>query len=218
MFRTITLSWFVIFSVGFAFAEEPDPSEEEINQLIADLVSPNVAPVRKGPRAVYPEGFDRGAQGKVFRAFRKLHALGPKAFPYLFDHFDDKRYSLTGDGGEAEVNKSVGQLCVHIVVSHIQPYAGSANPGARFYQRRPDAPNYFHHFKLRDPISAREWWQTHQDKSLRELQIEVLEWVIAEEDKIPEKYNEVDRDKLRTKLDNLQKSDQPLKPSWPFAR
>lgn len=231
MFR-VTLFVAMILSASVAFPGDTDgpqadvtepkveapASKEEIERLIARLVSPNEAPGRKGPRAVYPEGYDRAAQGRVNAAFHRLYELGPKAFPYLFDHFDDKRYAMTGDGIEAAVNKSVGQLCRDIVICHVRPYGPFTRPGSRGNAgtHRQHLPSYFHEF--REPKDWHEWWQTRQDKPLKEVQIEILEWIVAEEHKTPDKYSTKELEGRQQLLDKLRMSDDPLKPSWPFAR
>jgi hypothetical protein len=216
MIHTNRLFVVMILPAAVAFADEPEVSKEEIQHLIVDLVSPNPAPVRKGSRAIYPEGYDRNAQAKISTAFHKLFQLGPRAFPYLFDHLDDKRYSLTGQGMEADENKSVGQLCFDIIYCHLQPYGRFAK--SRSNMSRLQVPSYFQHFKLSDPAGAREWWKTHQDKSLQELQNEVLEWIVTEEDKDPEKYIKAERDSKRKLLEKLRAADAPFKPSWIFPR
>ena len=45
--------------------------------------------------------------------------------------------------------------------------------------RRPPLPNYTLH-NVGKTAKAKKWWVTHKSKSLRELQVEALEWGIAE--------------------------------------
>jgi len=73
-------------------------------------------------------------------------------------------------------------------------------------------------FKLNDPPSAEKWWQERKTKTMRELQIEVLEWVIGEERRNPKKYSNEELSYLDDVLAKLRKSGEPLKPSWPFSR
>jgi hypothetical protein len=189
------------------FADEKPSSEREINALIAQLVSPNRAPDDKnGPDATYPVGYDRDAQKRVRRAWSQLHRLGHRAFPYLFDHFDDKRYSFTADDGPADMNWSVGLACSDILVCHLQPY------GIR------GQPSYAKHYNLRTSAGAKLWWETRKDKSLRELQIETLEWVIAEEARTPLRYSDQERLYLHDLLAKLRAGSVPLAPSVPWSR
>jgi hypothetical protein len=219
MFMKNTLLLVAAVSAVAAIAGETEISKDTIQQLIADLVSPNVAPRREhGPRAIYPPEYDRSAQAKVSRAFNKLYGLGTKGFPFLFDHFEDKQYSLTGPGMVADENKTVGDLCFDILKCHLQPYEPFARNKNWQPTSRLQAPNYFGHFQLRKPENARTWWEARHDKSLKDLQIEILEWIVAEEEKNVEKYDENERDRKQRLLDRLRESEAGLKPSWPFAR
>lgn len=199
-------------------ADEEMVSDRQIEALVADLVSPNPAPRTRGPNAEYPAGYDRAAQKRVHRAFFKLRELAPRSFPFLFDHFDDRRYALTEDSGDLEKNYTVGQLCRDILVSHLQSDVWGRKEGGTSFRGRPSEPDYLAHYKLFEPEHARKWWATHKDKSLRELQLEVLEWVLAEEIKSPEKYSAAERDRVRQRLEELRKSKTPLKAGFPFAR
>jgi hypothetical protein len=73
-------------------------------------------------------------------------------------------------------------------------------------------------FKFSVPKSFEEWWKTHRTKTLRDLQIEALEWTIAEEEKRPKDYSVEERSELRQMLKELRQSKEALKPGWPFAR
>ena len=218
MSRIIALCSILICHLQLATAQDADVSDEQIDRLISELVSPNEAPKRSGPLAVYPEGYDKDAQRKVSKAYQALRKVGPKAFQRLFKHFDDKRFCMNGDGGETQVNKTVGQVCIHLIDSQIEPYSARGGPGSRFSQRSSRPPNYFSHFKLEDPKNAHEWWETRKDKSLKELQIEVLEWVMKEEEKLVEKYTDKDRDSMRKKLEDLRMQENPIPPASLFAR
>lgn len=129
---------------------------------------------------------------------------------------------MTLDTGFYEENLSVGRLCSEIIDGHIQPWGIFTSPGKkgnddRFTDGdprfRPRRPSYEAHWKDFDA-----WWASHKDKSLREIQIEALEWTIAEELKQPKDYSQDEIDGLKTMLGKLKASDQPLRPSVPFAR
>jgi hypothetical protein len=216
--RLSYLAALIWFCGTAAVAADKPPSEEEIKTLVQQLVSPNQAPVTKSPYAKYPAGYDERAQERVLDAWLQLRRLGPRAFPYLFDFVDDKRYSFTADGGAADVNWSVGQACLDRIRCSLQPYgphylAGEDDP--RGFPRRP---NYVRHHNIHEPAGAKTWWETRKDKSLRELQIETLEWVIAEEAKTPEKYSNRERAFLKKVLTKLRTAKEPLKPSVPWLK
>jgi len=208
----------VFLSAAGGAADEETLSNDQILALVNDLVSPNQAPRAGGPYAKYPAGYDHAAQKRVLRAFRKLRELAPRSFPFLFDRFDDRRYALTADSGDVDQNYTVGQLCRDILTSHLQPNVWDRKQGGTSFRRRPSEPDYLTHNKLFEPQHARTWWAERKDKSLRDLQLELLEWVLAEETRSPEKYGDAERDRVRQRLEALRKSNAPLKPGYPFAR
>jgi hypothetical protein len=53
---------------------------------------------------------------------------------------------------------------------------------------------------------------------MRDIQIEVLEWTIAEEEKRPEDFSIEEREHLKAVLAKLRQSKDPLPPRWPFAK
>jgi hypothetical protein len=198
---------------------------EDIEALVEQLASPNQAPTVEGPDAIYPPGYDETSQVRVLEARGRLEKVIIEAFPCLLKHFEDKRYSFTQDNGEAEGNWSVGQTCVTLLRRQLQPYAVSclgdrARGKIKFDPReRPIRPNYLKHNNLWDPKAAAAWWEQRKDKSLRELQLEALQWVLAEEQKAPKQYSEEDRAYLKELISKLEAGTEPLPPaSWPVAK
>jgi hypothetical protein len=189
-------------------------SEKEVRSLVKNLVSPNHAPeVGKGLDAEYPANYDRKAQDRVLAAWLTLQACGPRAFPVLFDSFDDERYSLTGEGRACETNWTVGEACRDMIDYELQPYGtwseDRGDPRRHF-------PRYFYQFGLNTRDGAKKWWKTHKDKTLRELQIEALEWVIPELKK--EKAFDDIRTGLERDLGKLRASKERLEPVEPWGK
>ncbi len=209
---------FWALSAASAIAADEPLTDAQITALVDQLVSPYEAPLTRGPYAKYPQGYDREAQNRVRRAFHQLRDLAPRSFPFLFERFDDKRYSLTADSGDLDRNYSVGELCRDILTSHLQSNVWDHKRGGTSIRRRPSEPDYIAQYKLFQPEHAKAWWEERKDKSLRELQLEVLEWVLAEETKSPETYSEDQRERVRKHLEELRQSKVPLKPGYPFAR
>jgi hypothetical protein len=204
-----------LFAVA-GFADNKPPSEKEISTLIQQLVSPNPAPDDKNGRdAQYPPDYDHSAQQGVRSAWRQLNQLGIRVFPYLFDHFDDKRYSFTDDEGSRNTNWAVGLACSDILICHLQPFGTLVDD--KDACRRP-RPSYSEYYNLRTSAGAKLWWETRKDKALRELQIEVLEWIIAEEVKTPANYPDRERASLKDVLTKLRAAKKPLLPSVPWVR
>jgi hypothetical protein len=204
-------------------ADNSPLSGAEIESLIEKLASPNEAPTRRGPSAKYPEGYDRDAQKRVKEAWGKLWKAELQAFPYLFKHFDDERYSFTMDGGFVDENWTVGRACSDIVKCYLQPF------GYRPYARtdksddrgRPIGalrPSYVSAHRLHNSMEAAKWLAFRQHKTLLELQIEVIEWTIAKEAKNPDDYTDKERAYLDDFLTRARNADRPLAHSVPFAK
>jgi len=205
-----------------AGAADPPPTGKEIEAEIEQLASPNKAPP-SGPTGVgvvdqsdYPPGYDFSAQDHVDGAWQWLSDQGPRAFPYLLAHMDDKRYCLTADSGDSDVNWSVGKACHDIFRCNLQPYGDFFTADHRIESR--NRPSYMKKFNLADHEAAKKWWEARKEKSLRELQIEALEWTIAEEAKTPEKFTDKERTYLHDLLANLRTADKPLDATTPWCK
>jgi hypothetical protein len=138
--------------------------KETVDGLVARLASKNTPPKTRGPNALYPRGYDKSAQQDVSLAYRELCELGPKAFPFIIPHLDDKRYSLTADGGAADVNFTVGQLCFHAIDLQLQPYK-TCSRGEGDPRNRPRRPHYLAELRLHDPIEAQKWIDSLKNKT-----------------------------------------------------
>ena len=220
MWRVLSVTKFISIAVC---AAEPLGNDEvtdaEIEKLVTCLISPNQAPQIPGIIAKYPANFDKAAQKEVKAAWIQLRNLAPRSFPFLFDHLSDKHYAITEDSGDLDKNYTVGFLCSDILVSYLQPDVWDHHKnGGTSFRRRPNQPDYIRHFRLDSPESAKKWWETRKQASLLELQIEVLEWVLAEEEKHPDKYTEKDRALVQKELDERKLFKVARKPSWPFSK
>ncbi|MBM3966921.1 MAG: hypothetical protein FJ308_17920 [Planctomycetes bacterium] len=211
-----TLITLLVIVTSFCSAQQT-VDKETVDSLVARLASKNKPPKTRGPSAVYPKGYDKAGQEDVFLAYRELRELGPKAFRFIIPHLDDKRYSLTADGGAADVNFTVGQLCFSAIDLQLQPYKtysrGEGDP-----RNRPRRPHYLAKVRLNDPIESRKWIDSLENKSLLQLQIEVLEWVIEEESKDRTKYPAVETAWLHETLETLNKAREPLPSGVPWAK
>lgn len=185
--------------------------ETKVERLVARLVSPNKEPPIPVQTPSYPPEYDRSAQNSVRKSFLDLQRLGRSALPYLVPHFGDDRYSLTLDTGAAYNNFSVGALCVEILDGHLQPY------GTRRKEGLP-RPSYIWHHRLDDPDNAEKWLESRKDKTMVELQLEVAHWVIEEEAKTPEVFDDEEREFMASVVRKLKKPGRPLPPSVPWSQ
>ena len=203
-----------------ALAGEPnrEPRSDDIKALIAQLRSPNQPPKvlpEAGPQAEYSAGYDRKAQEKVDEARRKLRDFGPAAIPCLALHSNDTDYSDTVDDGAFDRNLTVGEECHYLIESQLMPLAQSSSfptrhPEGASVQSSWPSPRYVRAHNLYDPKSAEEWWKQRRNKSLHDIQIEVLEWTTNE----LKKTSDPERAALQAKLKALRQTVQPLKPEW----
>lgn len=183
--------------------EKPrSPSAQQIKALVAQLVSPNPKPILKGDSWRLPKGFDRDKQKKVHEAWAELRMIGPSAFPFLIENLDDDRYCMTVEISAGD-NLTVGQVCFEIIFEQIQPYGfrqkGVSDP--RTLLPRPSYPEF-----LRSKKEARKWWEKSKHKTLYQMQLEALDWVIAEEAKRPRDFIDAEKKYLQQLRKKLVKS------------
>lgn len=191
------------------------PTEREIKALIDQLASPNPKPIvnkMRAPSIDLPPGFDRKKQYKVHLARSKLAELGPPAFPFLIDSWKDDRYSLTTCNGLSGwyYNESVGRVCQAIIFDRLQPYsywqAGGGDPRER--ARRPSYPGHF----IGSQGAAKAWWGKNKERSLHQMQLEALNWIIAEEAKHPGDFIDKEKQCLQKLRKELVEGSEPLPP------
>jgi hypothetical protein len=187
------------------------PTEEEIKALIDKLVSPNPEPEIINDYYKLPPGFDREKQKLVCKAMFDLEALGPQAFPFLVDRWDDERFCLTTSYGPTGYchNENVGKVCRMIIFDQIQPYGnwqGVRDDGVHIVPR----PAYPSHF-LSSKEEAKKWCEEHKEKMLAKIQLEVLDWVIADENDDTENYSAKERNHLQELRGKLKGKMEPLR-------
>ena len=181
------------------------------------LVSPNQAPEDGSPRIKYPPDYDRKAQKVVLSAYYKLKDNAPRSFPFVSEHLADKRYALTEDAGDFMKNYLVRDLCRDVIVGNLQPDVWGHKPGGTSYRTRPRQPDYIRHFGVLG-FGKKDWWMAHRDKSLIDLQIEVMEFVVAEAKKQPDKYTQDELSKWNLELEKLQTTKTPRRTPSMFSQ
>lgn len=194
------------------------PAEEEIRALVDQLVSPNPKPITGdedksvAPDYRLPPGFDKEKQKRVREAVVQLRKIGPRAFPALIERWNDERYCVTTFHRLSEYshNATAGGVCQMTIFDQLQPY--SIWPRSEDDPRgKPKRPGYASKF-LVSQQEARAWWEKNKQKTLFEMQLEVLDWVIAEEAKRPGDYSDVERQFVRDIRAELLKRREPMQP------
>jgi hypothetical protein len=149
--------------------------------LAAALASPNAPPTVNGQHIEYPDGYDAKAQERVRAAEQELKRRGVGAFPCLIEHLDDAHYSYSEYYGQWR-NNSVGEICYYIIEDQVEPdgcdYTKREAAGGKTVEK----PWYIYTTHLNGHL--RNWWKERSGRTLRELQIEALQWEIEQERKL----------------------------------
>jgi hypothetical protein len=192
-------------------AQHEDEHQADVLKLINALASENPAPTeRRGPDLKFPPGYDRKKQEPVRSAKSKLKAFGPAAFKSLIENWGDERYCLTYSVGinGYMYNATVGKMCRIIVYDQIQPYGiwPRTEDDPRGKPKRPSYPSVF----LSDQKAATKWLEEHKDKSLFEIQLMVIDWVIARESESLKDFTDEERAAMREIREKLVESKKPM--------
>lgn len=133
---------------------------------------------------------------------------GIKAFPYLITHLGDKRQSST-TCDRSVTGMTVDQACLEILqdIIHVIPedYPRSLYREGADGELHPRAYICSVENSIFTSESAEDWFKQRENKTLKELQIEALEWVIEEERKIGFKDKSEEEQILRPLLRQLKR-------------
>lgn len=132
------------------------------------IYSPTPATPRNDPRVL------------AITAAERLTKKGKRAYPKLLEHLDDNRQSVAF---RRVIPHDVGDACFCIIRNQIFPlpqdYRGS------FYRTGSDNTLHARPFFLKPALFDRrtlpKWLDERKDKTLRDMQIEALSWLIAQE-------------------------------------
>jgi hypothetical protein len=165
-----------------AKAELPKEDVTDIGDLVEQLASPNPEPfIADEYTIIYAPNYDKEAQNRIHKIRIQIEDRGLDAFPYLIEHYNDDRYSVTieTDWNACFYNKSVRSECCNIIQSQLEPLGAFVIDAVHAGQKRPRYNFDFVYSKE----EMQSWLRANKNKSLRELQIEILEWTLAEEKK-----------------------------------
>lgn len=163
------------------------PSDSNVSEMIEALVSKYPPRVLDGEWGDVGSIFGRGDRPmtpededalRVLRVREKLRGLGLPAFGALITSVDDERYSYSAVFS-ASRNLSVGDACFMIVESQVDFYGTGYKARDGADGRRAVKPSYLRHLRERKRLG--QWWVDRRGRPLRELQVESLEWTIAQE-------------------------------------
>ncbi len=175
----------------------------DFRMLIEELASKNQTPkLNKRDSSLppeYPPGFDHRDDNRVAKAYDKLSEHVEQALPFLIDAVDDKRYSFTWESTSGVWhNQTVGTDCWLIILAHVPIYRDHVRRRTRL------ADDGF----PTESKALKGWWTANKQRPLVQLQLDWVEWAIAEERKTPFE-NDDDKDEKKV-MDELQRIRQQL--------
>jgi hypothetical protein len=130
------------------------------------------------PAAPVPDWDTRATPARIVKVTNRLVAYGTAAFPALLRHLDDREYSYSASGPQSAPfhldNYDVGEVCSRIIHQQVdQPVLYLLRRGMDM--RDHDAPRYFSRRNMT------RWWEERKSRSLREIQVEIVDWYIKRE-------------------------------------
>src|SRR5262249_349738 len=124
-----------------------------------------------------PRNLDNKALRKIKVAYDKLSANIEVGLPILTKHVDDDRFSYVyedvGTSG-AFVKASVGVACSRIIEAHVEAYCRHVT--RTDFAAIPRCPSFIHD----ECGGIDKWWKPRKKKTLAELQLEGIEWVLRQ--------------------------------------
>lgn len=153
-------------------------STEDCDKLIEQLVNPNKVPfkdvyVLNLKDAGVNEEELRESFKKVEEAYNALSKNIATALPVLMKRIDDKRYSFVAEDPSSGVYtiRTVGHACRAIVRHHVEVHWKETKRSVTEGRPREHAPSFI--------SDLGKWWETRKGRSLAELQLEAMEWVMT---------------------------------------
>lgn len=164
-------------------SQDPEVVRQHIEALIERLA---ISQGKATDEPVYTPSIDTPSSDprvQAYEAAKELTAYGKTAFPQLLAHLDDPRQSVAF---RRILPATLGLACYAIIEDEVYPmpedYRGS------FYRTGADGKAYerplFVKAGLFDRSSVAAWLAAREQKSLLEIQIEALGWLIEEENRI----------------------------------
>jgi len=167
-------------SLFFALASLHATGVESDDGYIKDLISRlAISEQPAGMSPIFTPSIDTPKTDKrviAYDAVKQLLALGVKAFPALIASIDDHRQSIAL---RAMIPHDVGLACFCIIQEQVEDFPSTyrfERTGALFKKcNQPEALSR---------STIKEWWSVRAGRPLLALQIEALEWTIAQEKQI----------------------------------
>ena len=188
MKRIITFIVTAATFTSIAYADITEKQEQEIRGLIEQLVfahgeasnNPVIHP------DMHPNGEDYRRRFETCqKAFQKLSEFKDIAFPFLIEHFEDKRQSI--NFRNHYLGNSVGNACYWIIYFQLQDRPSDYSEYG--YQRKGrDGEYHTKPYWEGTPFDSeggiKQWLEKNKDLSYTQMQIKCLDWLLEKEKSI----------------------------------
>ena len=204
----------------------PRQTSIDFASLVDSLANRNAEPtIVGGWSAAFDARYDFSEQVRIDRAIDVILIELDEAWPHLIEHLGDRRYSYTIGFDETTYNYSVSDVCeqvIHNAFEHGYASALFELEGTTFRRRDFFSPELYETERLK------EWLQKKKEKKVYEIQMEVLEMVLrqAERMEIPDEKKQMFIKRVAEEIDDLQTTKQfnisrrfiPFNESWTYFK
>jgi hypothetical protein len=186
----VLVALLVLVPWGWRYYQNSRPVEVQIREAINELAYdeddvPRTRIMHKFGRFLVRTNVRKSESERKRDAVKKLYGIGMQAFPLLMESFDDDRpgYALASIS-----NPTVGLACYYIIKDQLFDFP----PGysTSYYRKGADGEDHRRPGQINQSLfggsrdGLKDWLKQRKERTLDELQLEVLEWTLAEEERI----------------------------------
>jgi hypothetical protein len=166
----------VLTTISVAIAAD-DATDQKIRALIEKLaISDRPAP--KEPLVTYNNPKNAELVQRVEATASEIEKFGSIAFPQLMAHLDDPRQSVPF---RRVLPSTVADACLSIIMRQVYALPNGYSETASLYRRGADGKLHEQPVwsrQIYDGVGARKWLTDRKNRTLRELQLEAVEWML----------------------------------------
>lgn len=162
--------------VSSVFAED-GVTEQKVRALIEKLAI-SQHPASRGPIETFNNPRNAELVRQVHAAAGEIEKLGFAAFPHLMAHLEDLRQSVPF---RRVLPSTVGDACLSIIMRQVYALPEGYSETASLYRRGANGELHEQPVwsrEIYDGVGARKWLTDRKGRTLQDLQIEALEWVL----------------------------------------
>jgi hypothetical protein len=202
-----------------AFADD-GVTEQKVRALIEELAISQHAAAPRPFEAYNDSGELERTSGArytervrpVYAAASEIERLGFAAFPYLMEHFEDARQSVAF---RRVMPSTVGDACRCIIMRQVYALPEGYSQTASLFRKGADGELHEQPVwsrQIYEGVGVRQWLTDRKGRTLQDMQIEALEWVLEIQKSIGTRTKS-ERDEyiapLETQLTKLKRKAEP---------